>query len=126
MTPHRSTLDTLQLHQANERTLLAWIRTGIAMMGFGFAIARFGLFLRELEPLQPVPQRISHGSGWQGALLVGLGAGINLLATARYRTTKRAIDNADYPAPSSAAPLWVGALATILGTLMLALLLRTM
>lgn len=32
---------------AGERTLLAWIRTGLAMMGFGFVIARFGLFLRE-------------------------------------------------------------------------------
>jgi putative membrane protein len=35
-------------HAANERTLLAWIRTGVALMGFGFAIARFGLFLREI------------------------------------------------------------------------------
>jgi putative membrane protein len=35
-------------HSANERTLLAWIRTGIALMAFGFAIARFGLFLREV------------------------------------------------------------------------------
>lgn len=33
---------------AAERTLLAWIRTGVAMMGFGFVVARFGLFLREL------------------------------------------------------------------------------
>ena len=34
---------------AGERTLLAWVRTGLAMMGFGFVVARFGLFLRELE-----------------------------------------------------------------------------
>ncbi|HLX94690.1 MAG TPA: DUF202 domain-containing protein, partial [Verrucomicrobiae bacterium] len=33
---------------AAERTFLAWIRTGIALMGFGFVIARFGLFLQEL------------------------------------------------------------------------------
>ena len=33
---------------AAERTLLAWVRTGIALMGFGFVVARFGLFLREL------------------------------------------------------------------------------
>lgn len=38
--------ETLRLHQANERTMLAWIRTGIALMAFGFAIARFGVFLR--------------------------------------------------------------------------------
>jgi putative membrane protein len=31
---------------AAERTLLAWIRTGLALMGFGFVVARFGLFLQ--------------------------------------------------------------------------------
>ena len=36
------------VRMAAERTLLAWIRTGLAMMGFGFVVARFGLFLREL------------------------------------------------------------------------------
>jgi len=33
---------------AAERTLLAWIRTGLALMGFGFVVARFGLFLQQL------------------------------------------------------------------------------
>ena len=36
---------------AAERTLLAWIRTGLALMGFGFVVARFGLFLREVEAI---------------------------------------------------------------------------
>ena len=36
-------------HQANERTFLAWLRTSLALIGFGFVIARFGLFLRELQ-----------------------------------------------------------------------------
>jgi len=34
---------------AAERTLLAWIRTGLALMGFGFVVARFGLFLQQLR-----------------------------------------------------------------------------
>ena len=38
---------------AAERTLLAWIRTGLSLMGFGFVVARFGLFLRELAAVQP-------------------------------------------------------------------------
>lgn len=42
----RSEIDA-QLYLASERTLLSWIRTGLAMMGFGFVVARFGLFLRE-------------------------------------------------------------------------------
>ena len=37
---------------AAERTLLAWIRTGLALMGFGFVVARFGLFLQELQAVQ--------------------------------------------------------------------------
>ncbi|MGE5656300.1 MAG: YidH family protein [Actinomycetota bacterium] len=42
-------VDRQREHQANERTFLAWLRTSIALIGFGFAIARFGLFLRQLE-----------------------------------------------------------------------------
>jgi putative membrane protein len=42
-------IDRQREHQANERTFLAWLRTSIALIGFGFAIARFGLFLRELQ-----------------------------------------------------------------------------
>jgi hypothetical protein len=37
-----------RIYMAAERTFLAWIRTGIAFMGFGFVVARFGLFLREI------------------------------------------------------------------------------
>ncbi len=36
-------------HQANERTYLAWLRTSLALIGFGFAIARFGLFTRQIS-----------------------------------------------------------------------------
>lgn len=42
-------IDRQREHQANERTFLAWLRTSIALIGFGFAIARFGLFLRQLH-----------------------------------------------------------------------------
>jgi putative membrane protein len=42
-------IDRQREHQANERTFLAWLRTSIALIGFGFAIARFGLFIRQLN-----------------------------------------------------------------------------
>ena len=50
---------------ANERTVLAWIRTGIALMAFGFAIARFGLFLREMSQAGAgaAPSRVEHAMG---------------------------------------------------------------
>ncbi len=44
-----------------ERTFLAWIRTGLALMGFGFVVAKFGLFLREFSQRQP--QVAGHSSG---------------------------------------------------------------
>ena len=41
-----------RIYMAAERTFLAWLRTSLAMMGFGFVVARFGLFLREIAPLR--------------------------------------------------------------------------
>jgi putative membrane protein len=66
---------------AGERTLLAWIRTGLAMMAFGFVVARFGLFLQELAPLHPNAPPPSGGlSLWFGTALIMLGVVANLLA----------------------------------------------
>ncbi len=71
---------------AAERTFLAWIRTGLALMGFGFVVARFGLFLREMEAAQHLPHRSGHGiSLWLGIVLVVLGVFLNVAALARYR-----------------------------------------
>jgi putative membrane protein len=42
----------LRTYFAAEQTTLAWVRTGLAMMGFGFVVARFGLFLRELAAVR--------------------------------------------------------------------------
>ncbi len=73
---------------AAERTLLAWIRTGLAMMGFGFVVARFGLFLRELTEVQAVPMRQSIGASlWVGITLVLLGVMVNVGAVIKHRQT---------------------------------------
>lgn len=70
---------------AGERTLLAWIRTGLAMMGFGFVVARFGLFLREMAAIRDVPTQ-SHGglSLSVGTILVIFGVVVNILAAVKY------------------------------------------
>src|SRR5262245_7604863 len=67
---------------AGERTLLAWVRTGLAMMGFGFVVARFGVFLRELAPNHPdaAPPPAGGLSMWIGTTLVVLGVVVNLFA----------------------------------------------
>jgi hypothetical protein len=63
-----------QVRLASERTLLAWARTGLGLMGFGFVVARFGLFLRELEAARPIPASPSTGLSLPiGVALVVLG-----------------------------------------------------
>jgi putative membrane protein len=70
---------------AEERTLLAWIRTGLALMGFGFVVARFGVFLRELSATVPAFATRSTGlSVWIGAVLVALGVLVNLAAAGQH------------------------------------------
>jgi len=80
-----------RVYFAAERTLLAWVRTGLALMGFGFVVARFGLFLREIADVhQRMPPRRLGLSLWIGTSLVLLGVAVNVLAAIRHwRTIER-------------------------------------
>jgi putative membrane protein len=73
-----------RVYFAAERTFLAWIRTGLALMGFGFVVARFGLFLRELSMRNSGPPQVStHTTGpsvWLGTALVIVGVIVNISA----------------------------------------------
>src|SRR5271156_1428977 len=65
---------------AAERTFLAWIRTGLALMGFGFVVARFGLFLEAMRIGPPNQQPQSFGpSFWLGTALILLGVIVNVV-----------------------------------------------
>ena len=65
-----------------ERTFLAWIRTGLALMGFGFVVARFGLFLRELASMRVVSTADLSGlSVPVGTGLIVIGVAVNILAS---------------------------------------------
>jgi len=120
--------ETLRLHQANERTMLAWVRTGIALMAFGFAIARFGLFLRQLAAIgrAATPATSAMGSGYIGVLLVAFGVGTSLAATLRYRTVRQAIERNEVGAPSATLVYVLGATAVALGLVMAILLVRSL
>lgn len=75
----------LRDYLAEERTFLAWIRTGLTLMGFGFVVARFGLFLEVMQLTRgdSVPQ--SHFfSRWVGTAFVVIGVAVNLLSTRRH------------------------------------------
>ena len=116
--------ETLRLHQANERTLLAWLRTGIALMAFGFAIARFGLFLRQLATVGGLVLQApkSLGSAWLGTAFVALGMATSLLATFRFGRVRRAIERGDVGAPAALLPYAIGATVSVIGVAMAVLL----
>jgi uncharacterized protein (DUF302 family)/uncharacterized membrane protein YidH (DUF202 family) len=66
---------------AAERTFLAWIRTGLALMGFGFVVARFGLFLQQLQLIEHIPSAPTYGvSLWFGTALITTGVVVFLLS----------------------------------------------
>jgi len=81
---------------AAERTLLAWIRTGLALMGFGFVVARFGLFLQEFQSLEHVAlARPSGPSLWFGTALIAVGVLVNIVAGWHHVRLTRALNRGD-------------------------------
>jgi putative membrane protein len=76
-----------RVYFAAERTFLAWIRTGLALMGIGFAVSRFGLFLRQVTAAEshlPANQHTTGISLWSGVALVALGVGVTLSSVLRH------------------------------------------
>ncbi len=90
---------------ASERTLLAWVRTGVTVMGLGFVVARFGLFLRLLS--QQPQAAIAHGqsgvSAVLGVLFVAVGAIAILVATVQHRRYLATLPEAQLPKSYSRA-----------------------
>ncbi len=85
-------------HLANERTYLAWIRTSIGVMGFGFVVVKFSLFTREISAALDV-EVSANSTGYShavGTLLVALGALIIVFSYFRYMETKRQLDRGVY------------------------------
>jgi putative membrane protein len=83
-----------RVYFAAERTFLAWIRTGLGLMGVGFAVSRFGLFLREMSASDPKFAAQSHGlSLWAGVALVALGVIVNIGAAADHFRVVRALSS---------------------------------
>ena len=81
---------------AAERTLLAWNRTSLTLMAFGFVIERFGLFVYMLSPQKgDVLQR--GFSFWIGLAFIVLGALAAAAAVAQYRTVLRTLKPVEIP-----------------------------
>jgi len=81
---------------AAERNFLAWIRTGLALMGFGFVVARFGLFLQELRLAEPQLGTRSTGvSIWSGTAMIALGVAVNIYASWNHIQLVRQLNQGD-------------------------------
>jgi putative membrane protein len=82
-------------HAANERTFLAWVRTAIAIMAFGFLVERFDLFV-EIAGHSIAGHKVTVGgqtlANVAGLMLVVLGCATLVLAIVRFRKTARDID----------------------------------
>jgi putative membrane protein len=83
-------------HLANERTFLAWVRTSVAIVVFGFAIGRFAIAMRQLTEFQGRGSKSTGFSVWMGmsAILAGVvmvGAGLM-----RYRKTRAQLDEGKF------------------------------
>ena len=83
-------------HLANERTFLAWVRTGVAGVAFGFAIGRFAVAIRQWMQLQG---RVAPSSGlsvWFGTASMIAGVLVCLAGLMRYRRTREQLDSGNF------------------------------
>lgn len=85
-------------HLANERTFLAWIRTSIGLMAFGFVVVKFSLFVRQVSSLLGKDNLIQNRgySAVVGIILVAVGMITSVLSYARYRKTQKQISEGNY------------------------------
>jgi putative membrane protein len=80
-------------HLANERIFLAWLRTGVATIVFGFAIGRFSIALREFMKMQGSKSVTPGFTTWLGIISAVGGVGLIFAGLNRYRTAKVQIDS---------------------------------
>lgn len=106
-------------HAANERTFLAWVRTAVAIMAFGFVIEKFDLFLVALAPQAALKQIAPHGQKFAnaaGLAFIAIGVIMIVLAGVRFTATAKAIDAEDVKAsPGERLDVALAALIGLLG-----------
>jgi putative membrane protein len=116
-----------RVHMANERTFLAWIRTSVAVMAFGFVVEKFSLFVKQMayyigkEASPPAPGY----SSLIGILLVGLGMLMGVLAFIRYKKVERQIDEDTYT-PSPVLSVLLAISVIVIGMFLLLYLIHSM
>jgi putative membrane protein len=113
-------------HLANERTFLAWIRTSISMIGLGFVVAKFSVWLHELAARLDGPAANHRPTGMSlplGVAMMGVGGLFAVMAAWRYRRVREAIESGESAAHNrtvTVVTLLVIAIAAALGVYMVA------
>lgn len=104
---NKNSIDRSREHLANERTFLAWIRTSIALMGFGFVIVKFTLFLKQLAVMMDAVNIPRQGfSDLAGVIMVVVGVIIAAFAFIQYKLNSKNLQN-HYFKPRSALSLLI-------------------
>lgn len=110
-------------HAANERTFLAWVRTGIAVMAFGFVIEKFNLFVLTMASATSMDAarrlELDHLSGplgrYDGLALIFVGLALIFISALRFvRTGKMIDDEKTHPAANVRAELILSAVLAVL------------
>lgn len=112
--------DDPRVYFAAERTFLAWIRTGLGLMAVGFAVSRFGLFLREMRASEiHAPVHSTGLSLYSGVALVALGVAVNVNAVAQHiRITRQLRDGTWITGRASASAIMLGLILAAIGIAM--------
>jgi putative membrane protein len=111
-------------HLANERTFLAWIRTSISIIVFGFVVAKFGITLREFLRVQSDRAHESGMSLVMGVGFMAMGIFMALVSLARYRKTMKRL-NADEFQPAGPIVTVLALIAALFGVILAVYLIYT-
>lgn len=109
-----------RVYFAAERTFLAWIRTGLGLMGVGFAVARFGLFLRQIRATETHSVIAQGGmSVWSGVAIVFLGVIVLASSTVQHLAVIRQLRSGTWePGRISRNAVMLASLLAVVGIAM--------
>lgn len=102
--------DDPRIYFAAERTFLAWIRSGLALMGVGFAIARFALFLREMHG-----NTLTGLSVYAGVAVVVLGVVVLVVSIAQHVRVVHDLEAGKWKPGVSRSAVALAALLAVVG-----------
>jgi putative membrane protein len=108
-------------HLANERTFLAWVRTGIAVVVFGFAIGRFAIAIREFLQIQGHATKPAGLTVWFGTIAIIGGVLLTLVGLLRYHRARAQLESGHFEPAGFVIDL-VGILVALFGLVLAAYL----